>query len=383
MRKVLYFTLLLMFIFIFSGCNDSINNEINNKVYDVDINIDDVTDLFVPAAEKASESVLGISIYARLSLLDSWKVSSIGSCVVYNTVAVLESGEKILYDVFIQDASQYNVEYFEYKVLTNAHVIESKSIFNKKVIYDGNNNINTEFKVLGKDDDIDLAVLYFESSILYAPMTFADNDSVKKGQFVLAVGNPVGFEYYSTATLGVISFPNRLVYEDENCYEYIQHDAAINPGNSGGALVNVNGDLVGINSSKVIEEGVDEIGFAIPISVIRKLLPRLESGEKIKKIKSGLNGSDIGTYKLNKILNSEEIEDKIKNLEYGYYVESISKNSVFLNQLQKGDIILEINDIKILTASIFDNHLIFLEKNDIIKLKILRGNNVEEIEIKY
>ena len=95
-------------------------------------------------------------------------------------------------------------------------------------------------------------------------------DTVKNGQFVIALGNPTGYEYYGSATFGMISYVNRkLTNETAN---FIQHDAAINPGNSGGPLFNLNGEVIGINTIKLADEDIDNIGFSVAIDTIRHFL---------------------------------------------------------------------------------------------------------------
>lgn len=361
------------------SCGTKANNEIYNKVYNVDIDLNQIDEAFIPAVERASESTLGITSYSRKSLLQAWQIVSVGSCVIYETKCVLNDGTNISYE---ESFERDDIAYYEYKAITNAHVLAKENSFMKYTIYDGETNNTFELEILSKDNELDLAVVEFQSPTLYIPIVFSDNVEVKKGQIVLAIGNANGYEYYSSATMGIISYPNRLVEESSLAIEYIQHDAAINPGNSGGALVDINGNLIGINTSKIVDDDIDGMGFAIPINTVLSVIERLENGKEIKKLSTGLTGKSINDVRLDAILNENEYNIiDYKKLEYGYIVEEVSDQSIFKKYLLKNDVILEVDSKIIYSELILKNKIMLLEKGDSFSIKILRQNIIKDITI--
>jgi len=298
---------------------------------------------------------------------------------VYDAKCVLEDGSVIDYK---ESFEKENIKYYQYKAITNSHVLSKENAFMKYTIYDGKNNFSTELQILGRDSSIDLAVVSFESSVLYIPIEFANMDEVKKGQIVVAIGNANGLDYYSSATMGIISYPKRLTEENGIMMEYIQHDAAINPGNSGGSLINIEGKLLGINTSKIVDDEIDSMGFAIPIDLIQQVLERLENGEKISKQSTGVYGQTVNQIKLNAILNNETFDASLYgNYEYGFVVEKNLNSGVLSKYLIKNDILLEVDGEKIISTDILEFLIRYLKKDDIISIKVLRNGNVNDIEI--
>jgi len=376
--KKLFFVVLLFVMFL-TGCGLKTNNEIYNKVYNVDMDLSQIDEVLVPAVEKGSEATLGICVYSRRTLIQEWQVVSVGSCVVYDAKCVLEDGSVIDYK---ESFEKENIKYYQYKAITNSHVLSKENAFMKYTIYDGKNNFSTELQILGRDSSIDLAVVSFESSVLYIPIEFANMDEVKKGQIVVAIGNANGLDYYSSATMGIISYPKRLTEENGIMMEYIQHDAAINPGNSGGSLINIEGKLLGINTSKIVDDEIDSMGFAIPIDLIQQVLERLENGEKISKQSTGVYGQTVNQIKLNAILNNETFDASLYgNYEYGFVVEKNLNSGVLSKYLIKNDILLEVDGEKIISTDILEFLIRYLKKDDIISIKVLRNGNVNDIEI--
>lgn len=130
-------------------------------------------------------------------------------------------------------------------------------------------------KVLGTDPNTDLAVVKIEADGDLPVAEFGDSDSLMVGEPAIAIGNPLGMEFRGSVTAGVISALNRSLDMGERRFRLIQTDAAINPGNSGGALVNADGQVIGINSAKIAASGVEGIGFAIPINEAKPILKEL------------------------------------------------------------------------------------------------------------
>ncbi len=165
-----------------------------------------------------------------------------------------------------------------YYVVTNEHVVADYDTLT--VVYERNGLLfevaDENITVLGMDPVTDLAVLTFTSSEDFPVIPIADSYEVEIGQFAFAIGNPLGFEYYGTVTMGVISGLARYVQNAEFDATLLQHDAAISPGNSGGALININGELIGINNMKLVTDNVSNIGFAIPSNTVQRIIEDLE-----------------------------------------------------------------------------------------------------------
>ncbi len=173
-------------------------------------------------------------------------------------------------------------------ILTNDHVVDGANEFavtlpSGKVV---------DAKLLGRDPETDLAVLKVEATDLQ-PITFADADSVQVGDIVLAVGDP--FEVGQTVTHGIVSATGRNRLGINTFENFIQTDAPINPGNSGGALVDIDGNLVGINSAIYSESGgFQGIGFAIPVSLARKVMDQIITHGRVDRGWLGVSASDVG-----------------------------------------------------------------------------------------
>lgn len=174
-----------------------------------------------------------------------------------------------------------------YYVVTNHHVVEDGTSFT--IVYERNGLLfeinNSDVTLLGSDETTDLAVLTFESSITFPTIAIADSNNIELGQFVFAIGNPLGFDYYGTVTMGIVSGLSRYVIDETTGFNatLLQHDAAISPGNSGGALLNVNGELIGINNMKLVEDYVSQIGFAIPSNTVKRIIYDLEDDGEITR----------------------------------------------------------------------------------------------------
>ena len=155
-------------------------------------------------------------------------------------------------------------------IATNNHVVEGAS----EIIVSLTDGRSVKGKVLGADAATDLAVVKIDENNL--PVAdFGDSSTLQVGEPAIAIGNPLGLEFRGSVTAGVISALNRSIQLGERKFDLIQTDAAINPGNSGGALVNAEGEVVGINSAKIAVSGVEGIGFAIPINSAKPILDEL------------------------------------------------------------------------------------------------------------
>lgn len=161
----------------------------------------------------------------------------------------------------------------EYYVITNHHVIEDYSEI--EVIYERNGILFTieydDVTFYGSDATTDVAVLSFVSDQTFPVAPFADSYTLQVGQMVIAMGNPLGFNYYGTVTMGVLSGTTRFMEQGDFNSTVLQHDAALSPGNSGGPLYNINGEVIGINFMKIIDSVASGIGFAIPSNTVMRI----------------------------------------------------------------------------------------------------------------
>lgn len=216
-------------------------------------------------------------------------------------------------------------------IATNYHVINGAN----EIIVALNDGRTMSGKVVGVDPVTDLAVVKIEANNLPAA-EFGDSDSLMAGEPAIAIGNPLGMEFRGSVTVGVISALNRTIEVGDRRFKLIQTDAAINPGNSGGALVNADGQLVGINSAKISVSGVEGMGFAIPINSARPILDALVKDGKVVRAYLGIGILDHATAMRN---------GYFWQFAEGVYVTRVEKGGpADLSGMEQGDIIINVND---------------------------------------
>ncbi|OUJ75238.1 Do family serine endopeptidase [Hymenobacter crusticola] len=252
-------------------------------------------------------------------------------------------------------------------IVTNNHVIDKADKI--EVVLDDKRKFKAT--LVGADPNTDLALLKVEADNLPF-VKYGNSDDVKVGQWVLAVGNP--FNLNSTVTAGIISAKGRniniLRREDNMGIEsFLQTDAVVNPGNSGGALVNLNGDLIGINSAIASHSGAFEgYSFAVPSSIVSKVVDDLLKYKVVQRALLGVSIREVDAQ-----LASEK---KIKNLN-GVYVMGLTKGSAAAAAgLKEGDVITEINGAKVNTSSQLQEQVARYRPGDKIKVTYLRGDNL-------
>jgi serine protease Do len=177
-------------------------------------------------------------------------------------------------------------------IVTNNHVIEGGSSFKVNISSEDGDHHEVDAKLLGSDQYTDLAVLEIDDKYVPKVAEFGNSDSLKAGEPAIAIGNPLGLG--RSITVGVISSPKRTIEVSSNmATDVIQTDAAINPGNSGGALVNVAGQVIGINTLKISDQGVEGLGFAIPVNEARPVIESLVKDGKVQRPYLGLSLIDL------------------------------------------------------------------------------------------
>ncbi|RAS71806.1 S1C family serine protease [Priestia endophytica] len=275
------------------------------------------------AVDKALESVVGIYTYQGNQLFEGTTETGAGSGVIYK-----KSG---------------NYAY----IVTNHHVVEGASQVEVQV----SEGTRLQAKVIGSDELTDLAVLRIDGSKVNSVAEFGDSSSLTLGEPAIAIGNPLGF-LEGSVTEGIISSTNRTIPVDTNGdgqedwqSEVIQTDASINPGNSGGALINIDGQVIGINSSKIAQDEVEGIGFAIPMNVAKPIIEDLEQDGKVDRPTLGVRIADLS--QVNPVGRTETLKlpDSVQE---GVVIIEVEGSSLAEKAgLKQYDVITEVNGDKI------------------------------------
>ena len=266
----------------------------------------------------------------------------------------------------------------ELLIATNYHVIEGADSL--EVIF--SDDASVEAVVKGTDSDMDLAVIAvmiddLSSDTLDAikVATLGDSDSLTLGEPAIAIGNALG--YGQSVTTGVISAINREVEIEDGVYQtFIQTDAAINPGNSGGALLNINGEVIGINSNKIGGETIEGMGYAIPISVAKPIIDKLMNEETKVKVSS----EERGYIGISGVSVTSEVS-QVYGLPQGVYVAEVANGGgAEAAGIQKGDVIVEFDGEEITSMDDLQSRLEYYAAGTTVTITIMRQNGSEYTE---
>ncbi|PRS99019.1 serine protease [Bacillus thuringiensis] len=302
--------------------------------------------------ESAKEVVVGVINYKKsadsFNNQDSSKEAGSGSGVIYK-----KNGNKAF-------------------IVTNNHVIDGANNIEVKL----NNGKKVSAKVVGTDPLLDLALLEIEGVDVKRVATLGDSKKIRTGETVIAIGNPLGLA--GSVTKGIISSKEREIpvstfgnQQVDWQAQVIQTDAAINPGNSGGALFNEQGEVIGINSSKIAQQAVEGIGFAIPIHIAKTTLESLEKEGTVKRPMMGVQLLDI-----EKITDSARNQLKLpKEITSGAMLGNISSQSpAEKGGLQQYDVVIALDEQKIENVVQFRKYLYEKKKfGDTIKVTVYRN----------
>lgn len=257
-------------------------------------------------------------------------------------------------------------------IVTNNHVIDGADEISVK-LHDGR---EMKGRVIGTDPTTDLALVKIEGDDFPA-IVVGNSDALKVGEWVLAVGNP--FNLGSTVTAGVVSAKSRGLRANQ-VESFIQTDAAINQGNSGGALVNVRGELVGINSMLYSPTGAySGYGFAIPTSIMTKVVSDLKQYGTVQRALLGIAGRDM--------MGDEDYPDEIRKeqkdlgVTEGVQVVEVTEGGSSEGILQKNDVILKVNGTKVKTMTDLQGLLAQLRPGDKVKVTVWRDKKEKEFTI--
>lgn len=246
-------------------------------------------------------------------------------------------------------------------ILTNNHVVEGADV----VTVELNSGAKVEAEVIGTDPETDLAVLKIDRTGLQ-PVPLGDSEAIRVGDWVLAIGSPFGLD--QTVTAGIISGKNRvqgIVGDGHGFEDFLQTDAAINPGNSGGPLVNLHGELVGINTAILSRSGTSAgIGFAIPVGLARPVLDSIiENGE----VRRGFLGAQVAD------VTPEVVAEFGLTVTKGALIRGVLEGQPAANaDLQPGDVILETDGRVVTTSSRLVNYIAGRSPGQSVQMKINR-----------
>ncbi len=250
-------------------------------------------------------------------------------------------------------------------VVTNNHVIENAA----EVLVTLTDGREFSAEIIGKDPDADIAVIRIEADDLLA-LSWADSDQLRVGDFVVAIGNPFGLG--QTVTSGIVSALGRSGLGIEEIEDFIQTDASINPGNSGGALVNLRGELVGINTAIVGPSGGNVgIGFAIPSNLASDLMQQLVNEGEVRRGKLGISVQEL----------TEELQ-QIFGVKKGIVISGVEKDSsADLAGLARGDVLTEVDGRRVSSVNEVKNAIGLLRVGEQIEIKFVRDRQPFSTEL--
>ena len=358
------------------SANNSRSNTTSTKVSNVSVNVNtDVTS----AIKKVSNSVVSVMNYqkdnSQSSVLSSIFGGNSGSSSSTDGLQLSSEGSGVIYKKSGGDAY----------VVTNYHVIAGNSSLD--VLLSGGKKVKAS--VVGYDEYTDLAVLKISSEHVKDVATFADSSKLTIGEPAIAVGSPLGSQFANTATEGILSATSRQVtLTQENGQttniNAIQTDAAINPGNSGGALINIEGQVIGITQSKITttEDGstsVEGLGFAIPSNDVVNIINKLEADGKISRPALGIRMVDLSQLSTN---DSSQLKLP-SSVTGGVVVYSVQSGLPAASAgLKAGDVITKVGDTAVTSSTDLQSALYSHNINDTVKVTYYRDGKSNTADVK-
>ncbi len=337
--------------------NKTNSSNTQNSGYISQTSLSNYSDTSIYAANKILPSIVGIKVEYNVSSLFSMfgKTQSSTATASGSGIIISDDGYILTNNHIVSTSSEES--YYEVSEATKVTV----TLFGDETEY--------EAKIIGKDEQTDLAVIKIEKTGL-SKAEFADSDNIKVGEFAMAVGNPLGLQ--SSITCGVVSAVNREVTDsDGKKFTLIQTDAAINSGNSGGALVNSDGKVIGINTLKLSGTGIEGMGFAIPINSTTDITSQLIQYSKVKRPYIGISGMDL-----------DEKMAKANKLVVGVYVKTVDDFSAGEKAgIKIGDVIIEADGKKITNMDELNEVKNSHQIGDEMKIKVNRDGNEKELTI--
>ena len=265
-------------------------------------------------------------------------------------------------------------------ILTNAHVVKEM----EKVTVMFTNDEEVDVKVLGSDSYLDLAVLQVDKKYVSLVANIGSSENMNLGDSIFTVGSPMGKDYRGSVTSGVLSGKDRLVSvsvassSNDWVMRVLQIDASINPGNSGGPLLNVNGEVIGVCSMKLVDDEIEGMGFAIPIEYAMSHVEQLENGQEIVWPYLGIGMANI-TDTMTLYRNNIRVSDDIKE---GVVVVSVEDGtSAEKAGFKKGDVIVKVNDSKVKDYAFLKYELYQHSAGDTIEITFIRDGKEKTVKV--
>jgi Do/DeqQ family serine protease len=313
-----------------------------------------------PMLEKVTPAVVNIATEGRITVQQNPLYSDPFFRRFFNLPGPVQRKTQSLGSGVIVDAQRG-------LVLTNNHVIEN-AVQITVTLRDGR---QLQAELVGSDPETDVAVIRIPSDDL-VDIQLSDSDTLRVGDFVVAIGNPFGLG--QTVTSGIVSALSRSGLGIEGYEDFIQTDASINPGNSGGALVNLKGELIGINTAIFSQSGGNiGIGFAIPINLSLQIMEQLVSTGEVDRGYVGISVQDL----------TPELADALGvNNQNGAIIVSVGKDSpAELAGLQAGDVLMSVNDKPVNSANIARNHIALLPVGDRVEFDFFREGRRQRLTV--
>ncbi|WP_423364691.1 S1C family serine protease [Mycoplasma sp. P36-A1] len=343
---ILFFINTIMIVQMYNGSTGS-STSTTSKSESITIS-DDTTEL----VKKVEDSVVTVALYQKNRLIGNGSGSIISS----------SNGDT--------------------RILTNHHVVDNGDGVEIKVLF--SNGKEETATVVGSDSISDLALLKVKTDFKVQTLPIGDSGALQAGETVIAIGSPLDITFKGTVTKGIISGLDRQIETDSNndgdpdyVMQVIQTDTTINPGNSGGPLINMAGQLVGVNTSKISMEGYEGMGFAIPANEATSIIEQLEKNGKVDRPTLGISYYSIAN--IPEYAYSEYgITDKMPD--GAIIVAEVTKNSAAAKAgLKENDIIVKVNDKEITSTSIFTSALYATKTKE--KLNLVVSRNGKEVNI--
>ena len=318
----------------------------------------DVTNDVTDIVEKVVDSVVGVTNLKTVrdfwSPVETTKETGSGSGVIYK-----KQGDKAY-------------------IVTNHHVVEGAQELEITLMM-----VQRQTgKIVGSDMWTDLAVIEIDAKLVKTVADFGDSDALKRGETVIAIGNPLGLGFSGSVTVGVVSGKDRSIpidFDENGTVDWyadvLQTDAAINPGNSGGALINLAGQFIGINSMKISEATVEGIGLAIPINLAIPIIDQLEKHGEVNRPTMGVTLLDLRS------IPAQQQREMLKlpvNVTDGVVINEVMSNSpAQLAGVQQYDVIVEMDGEKIEDMVSLRKHLYNAkEVGDTMQMKVYREGQI-------
>ncbi len=324
----------------------STNNSINNSKYSIN---------FTNAAKKTVDVVVHVKNTAIQTVIDPYAQLYYGRRGAERQFAQIGTGSGV-----IISSDGY--------IVTNNHVIKGATDLEITL----NNKEKYKATLVGTDSKSDIALLKIDAKNLPF-ITFGDSNSIKVGEWVLAVGNP--YNLTSTVTAGIVSAKARDLKGNMKQDSFIQTDAAVNPGNSGGALVNTKGELIGINTAISSKTGAFVgYSFAVPSNIAKKVVEDLLEYGSVQHAILGVNGAE---------LNGASAKELNVDTSEGFYVSDVVKDSGAAKAgIRKQDVIVKIDNVDITSFSDMIGYINTKEPNDVVQVTVLRNGDYRTLAVK-